>query len=90
MLLSCVRSNQLFISFRKLGVWPYQKMVETAAKWQLPSLGELIWKGCNIGNWFASNLTYTYNNFSNNLHMDFDENDFTFGIWFPVFSDSTV
>lgn len=71
-------------------MWPYKLMVETAKKWRLPSLGEFIWKNLDTDKWFASNLTYIYENFSNNLHKDFDENDFTFGIWMPVFAEGII
>ena len=33
---------------------------------------------------FASNLTYTFDNFSNTQHEDNDESKFTMRMWFPV------
>ncbi len=33
---------------------------------------------------FCSNITYTFDGFSNKQHQDNDENDYTFGMRFPV------
>ncbi len=33
---------------------------------------------------FSSNITYTFDGFSNKQHRDHDENDYTFGMRFPV------
>jgi hypothetical protein len=35
-------------------------------------------------NTFASNLTYSYNDFYNRVHCDHDHNSYTYGIWAPT------
>ena len=52
---------------------------------KVPFFGESQYLGdTHNDDLFASNLTYTFNGFSNVQHTDCNESEHTFGMWFPV------
>lgn len=62
----------------------YEHCKHQARETSVPLFGTASYPPQNATDLFASNLTYTYDGFSNVQHFDKDKNDYTFGMWFPV------
>lgn len=75
-------------SFQQLGKVAYDSSVKLAKDTHVPVFGMNVWKVGEDFVGYASNLTYTFLNFFNRWHRDRDQNDYTFGIWYPVWLHS--
>ncbi len=73
--------------FAKVSISSYEHSKQHAANTHVPLFGSN--KYINVADLFCSNLTFTYDGFSNVQHKDKDDNDYTFGMWFPVHSKGT-
>lgn len=73
--------------FAKLSVSSYEHCKHQARQSQVPLFGAPVFPPEHASELFGSNLTYTFDGFSNMQHKDKDNNDYTFGMWFPVRKD---
>jgi hypothetical protein len=74
--------------FIKMSPKIYQTMVKVAEKSKVPSFGQLE-LNTNTDP-FASNVTWTINDFFNCLHVDKDANPYAYGIWMTTYNDELV
>ena len=70
--------------FAKLSVSSYEHCKHQTCQTSVPLFGAPQYPPLLVEELFGSNLTYTFDGFSNKQHKDQDDNDYTFGMWFPV------
>ena len=73
--------------FIKLSSCLFYKVANEANLAKVPSFGALEYNEVNK-TVFASNLTFTLDDFYNNFHCDKDYNSYSYGIWAPTFLES--
>ena len=82
-------SVQTHFRFARLSISTYENAKSQAREFKVPLFGEHKWP-VQVGELFGSNITFTYGGFSNIQHLDHDDNDYTFGIWYPIRLSGTV
>jgi hypothetical protein len=70
--------------FLKLSSCLFEQVVMEANIAQIPSFGALEYNEVNKS-MFASNLTFTLDDFHNVFHYDKHYNSYSYGIWVPIF-----
>jgi hypothetical protein len=73
--------------FLKLSSCLFEQVAMEANIAQIPSFGALEYNEVNKS-MFASNLTFTLDDFHNVFHCDKDYNSYSYGIWIPTFLES--
>lgn len=75
--------------FSKISVSSYEHCKQKAHTTHALLFGETKYSFVSASDLYGSNLTFTFDGFSNKQHKDKDDNDYTFGMWFPVHSQGS-